>query len=61
MQKERLADPLFAIHQLGVHDGDLPGRTAKANETQLNPEPKRFAEGRRRGWRLRSLRQESDR
>lgn len=38
MQKTRLADPFFLFDQLGVHDRDLSGRPAEADEAELEPE-----------------------
>jgi hypothetical protein len=32
VQEARLVDPFAPYHQLIVHDGDLPGRSAKADE-----------------------------
>ena len=53
VQETFLGNPVAFLHQLGVHDGDLPGRTAKADEAELEPEPQRLAEGntvRGSGW-----------
>ena len=38
VQEPLLADPALFLHQLAVHDGDLPRRPAKTDETQLEPE-----------------------
>jgi len=45
VEKALLAEPFFLFHQLGVHDRDLTGGSAEADETQLEPEPQRFAKG----------------
>jgi hypothetical protein len=50
MEKARLADPAFLFHQLALHDRDLPGRPAEADEPELEPETKRLAKGRMRDW-----------
>ncbi len=42
MKKTRLTDPAAFLDQLALHDGDLAGRTAEADKSQLQPEPKRF-------------------
>jgi hypothetical protein len=39
MQEALLADPAPLLHQFGVHDRDLPGRPAEADEAELEPEP----------------------
>ncbi len=39
MEKASLGNPAAALHQLLVHDGNLAGRAAKADEAQLEPEP----------------------
>ena len=39
MQETLLADPVPALDQLGMHDGDLARRPAKTDEAQLQPEP----------------------
>jgi hypothetical protein len=44
MQKARLADPAPPFDQLRLHDSDLPSRPAERDETQLQPETKRFRE-----------------
>jgi hypothetical protein len=51
VQEALLADPAPPLDQLGVHDGDLPGRPAEADEAELEPEAQRFpeADGKRRG------------
>ena len=49
MQKPAFADPAAARDQLGMHDRDLPGRAAEADEAQLQPEAQRLGKaGRRR-------------
>ena len=37
MEKMGGADPAAAVHQLGLHDGDLAGGPAEADEAQLDP------------------------
>ena len=44
MQETPLADPAAALDQFGVHDGNLPGRPAEADEAQLEPEAQCLAE-----------------
>jgi len=44
VQKSRLAEPLAFFHQFGVHDGDLAGRPAEADESELEPKAQRFYE-----------------
>ena len=44
VQKALFADPAFLLDQLGVHDGDLPGRATETDEAELKPEAKRFVE-----------------
>ncbi len=44
VQEALLADPAAALDQFAVHDGDLPGRAAEADEPQLQPEAQRLAE-----------------
>ena len=48
VEKTRLTDPAFLLDQLGLHDRDLPGRSAEANEPELEPEAEGFAESRMR-------------
>src|SRR4030095_8109968 len=36
--------PFSLFDQLGLHDCDLTGRSAKRNKPELQPKPKRFAE-----------------
>ena len=47
MKKMRFADPLFLLHQLGVHHRDLAARSAERDKAEFQPEPERFAKGRR--------------
>ena len=56
VQKTAFGDPAPFFHELLMHDRDLSGRTAEADESELEPEQKRVAEahsgcggGRRRG------------
>ena len=51
MQEALFADPAAALDQLGVHDRDLPGRAAEADEAELQPEAEGLgkAHARRRG------------
>ncbi len=44
MQETVLADPAPAFHQFGMHHGDLAGRTAEADEAELEPVEKRLAQ-----------------
>jgi hypothetical protein len=37
VQEPLLADPAPPVDQLAVHDGDLSGRPAKTDESQLEP------------------------
>ena len=45
VQEPLLADPASALDQLGVHDRDLPGRSAEADEAELQPEQERLRAG----------------
>jgi hypothetical protein len=56
VQKPLFTDPAFLLDQLGVHDGDLPGRAAKTDETELEPVPERLGKTYRRGRILRGRR-----
>jgi hypothetical protein len=47
VQEAPLADPAAPLDELGVHDRDLPGRPAEADEAELQPEAQR--EGRAGG------------
>jgi hypothetical protein len=38
MQEAMFGDPAPALDQFLVHDRDLPGRTAEADEAELEPE-----------------------
>ena len=38
MQEAALGDPPPALDEFLMHDGDLSGRTAEADEAQLQPE-----------------------
>ena len=51
VQEPVLADPSPPVHQLVVHDRDLPGGPAEVHEPEVEPEPEGFGEGgtRRRG------------
>jgi hypothetical protein len=51
VQKALLADPAALLHQFAVHDGDLPGRPAEADEAELQPEAQGFGEGNTAGSR----------
>jgi hypothetical protein len=51
VQKALFGDPAFLLHQLAVHDGNLPRGPAKADEAQLEPELQGFAEGNGGRWR----------
>ncbi len=42
VEKPRVADPLFLLHQLRVHDRDLSARPAEADEPELHPKPEGF-------------------
>src|SRR5215813_15221646 len=46
VQEARLADPPSFIDQLSLHDRDLPGRSAEADETKFHPKPECFSEAR---------------
>src|SRR6266478_3298722 len=41
VQKSRLADPSFPFDQLRLHNRDLAGRSAKADESELQPKAER--------------------
>src|SRR5439155_11483044 len=45
VQEPGVADPAPALHQLLVHDRDLPGGTAEVDEAELDPEHRRLTEG----------------
>jgi hypothetical protein len=42
VQEARLRNPALFFDQNAVHDGNLPGRSAKADETELQPETQGF-------------------
>jgi hypothetical protein len=44
VKKTALVDPAFLLDQQSVHDGDLPGRSAEAEQRNLDPNPKCFSE-----------------
>jgi hypothetical protein len=46
VEEAALADPASLLHQLRLHDRDLPSRTAEADEAKLQPEAERFAKRR---------------
>jgi hypothetical protein len=43
MQEAALGYPALTLDQVLVHDRDLPGRSAEADETQLEPVAEGFA------------------
>ena len=45
VKESRLADPAPFFHQLGVHDRNLTGRSAEADEAKLQPEAQGFTKG----------------
>src|SRR3990170_519624 len=45
VQEAPLRNPAFLFHQVMVHDRDLPGRPAEADEAELEPVPERFGQG----------------
>jgi len=51
VQEALLGYPAALLHQFLVHDGDLSGGTAEADEAQLQPVEEGFAKG-DRGRRL---------
>jgi hypothetical protein len=55
VKKALLADPAPPLDQLGMHDRDLPGGSAEADEAELEPEAESLCEGnglegRRKRW-----------
>ncbi len=44
MQESSFGNPASALHQLLVHDRDLPRRAAEADEAQFEPEPEGHAQ-----------------
>jgi len=40
----QLPEPAPLVHEFGMHDRDLPRRTAEADESELQPEAERVAE-----------------
>jgi len=59
MQEALLTDPAPALHQLGMHEGDLPRRAAKADQAQFEPKtqclPEADGVGRRRDGGLQTV------
>ena len=55
MQEALLRDPAPFLHQVLVHDGDLPGGAAEADEAELEPVAEGLSETHRRGGLLRVL------
>ena len=47
MQEARLVEPFLLVDDHAVHHGDLRGRTAEVDASDLQPQPERFAETRR--------------
>jgi hypothetical protein len=47
VQEAMLGNPAPALDQLLVHDRDLPGRAAEADEAELEPEAQGLHESRR--------------
>ena len=45
VQESRLVDPFLLVHQDAMHGRDLAGRPAEAEQADLDPGPKRLAEG----------------
>jgi len=50
MQKAPLGNPAAPFHQFQVHHGNLPGRAAEADGTELESVFERFAQADWRGW-----------
>jgi hypothetical protein len=46
VEESSVADPPLLLDQLRMHNRDVSGCTAKADPSQLEPEPQRCAEGR---------------
>ena len=44
VQELRLGKPLLLFHENAMHEGDLPRRTAKAQEADLHPDAESLAE-----------------
>ena len=51
VQEAVFGDPAPAFHQFRMHDRDLAGRPAEADEAELEPEAECLGEGNGRGWR----------
>ena len=49
MEETPLADPSAPLHELVVHDRDLPGGASEGDAPELEPEPHGLAESRWRG------------
>ncbi|CEP74680.1 hypothetical protein MS6671_pA0010 (plasmid) [Klebsiella pneumoniae] len=49
VEKTGLGNPAPVLDQFLMHDRNLSGRTAKADKTQLHPEPERLLQGDRLG------------
>ncbi len=54
VEEALLRDPAFPFDEVLVHDRDLPGRTAEADEAELEPVAKSFAQADRRRGRIRN-------
>jgi hypothetical protein len=48
MEELLVADPFLLLDQLGMHDRDLPARSAEGYEAELQPKSKGFAKRRYR-------------
>jgi hypothetical protein len=44
VQEATIRDPPLLLYQELVHNGNLPGRAAEADETQFQPKPERLPE-----------------
>jgi hypothetical protein len=42
VQETALLDPLLLVHDHAMHDRDLPGGAAEADEAELQPEAERL-------------------
>ena len=49
MQKPCVGYPAFSFHQILMHDGDLPGGAAEADEAEFQPVPEGFGKT-HHGW-----------
>jgi hypothetical protein len=45
VQEARVADPASLLHQLAMHQRDLPGRSAEAQQPDPRPDPGGLAQG----------------